>query len=71
MSEVTEIISDLGMSVSVQPRHLPCHVRFESRVVAKNGLAVRIYNPLSLGSLCSSLIVANTEKETLKRFEFL
>jgi hypothetical protein len=63
-----EVSLSLGLSHCVEVRHLPHYTRFTSTVsFTAVGQVTRSYSPVSLASLASTLVVANTTPERLQR----
>ena len=57
----------LGMGSNVKVYHLPGYARFD---VKHNPDGTRVYNPLSLSSLCANLAVANTDPKDVQRYVY-
>jgi hypothetical protein len=68
MAEVRQVVhSELHLTMGVHPRHLPHHTRFVSHTAFTSTGPARVFNPVSLASLCSTLLVANSEPDLVKR----
>jgi hypothetical protein len=66
--EHTFVFNELDLANSVESRHLPHYTRFRVDVSFSGvGQVVRTYNPLSLSSLASTLVVANSTPEMVQR----
>ena len=57
----------LGMGSNVKVYHLPGYARFDMK---HNPDGTRVYNPLSLSSLCANLAVANTDPKDVQRYVY-
>ncbi len=67
LTEATARELDLGHSVMV--RHLPHFVRFSASVsISGTGKVMRTYNPPSLSSLSTSVVVANSSPDKIQRY---
>jgi hypothetical protein len=70
MEDLTKTISqELSLVDRVQSHHLPHYSRFHCQVGhVGSGQVRRIYNPPSLASLASVIVVANSEPVKIQRY---